>query len=58
MTDMTLLTNVAIALFLFLPNADGLPPAGARIPGCQYDYNEIIIIRWMMIELLYLYDIN
>ena len=54
MTDITLLTNVAIALFLFLPNADGLPPAGARIPGCQYDYNEIIIISWMMIELFYI----
>ena len=38
MTDnMTLLISVAVALCL--PNVGGLPPAGARIPGCYRNHH-------------------
>ena len=39
MTQMPLLINMVIALFLNLPNVGGLPPAGARIPGCYQNHH-------------------
>ena len=48
MTQMPLLINMGIALFLNLPNVGGLPPAGARIPGL-IKIITIITMRTMMI---------
>ena len=39
MTQMSLLINMATGLFLNLPNVGGLPPAGARIPGCYQNHH-------------------